>query len=231
MDGVKQAVPSAIEYPFCDASTLDEFTLEMRRIFFLTANLVELFRDRDDVSVASNLMWFPVEARPDIRFAPEVSVVFGRPKRDRVAYKQWEEIGVPITVAFDVMQGEAPASRSFHRDEFYYDYGLEERYLYFPDVNRLYVYVRDGDGVVLIRRLEEFVSPRMGLRFRQTNPELTFLNPNGSPFLPIEELAVRVAERSRAERAAQWDAKDVQRARLANQDQQRDARLARRRSM
>ena len=33
-------------------------------------------------------------------------MVFGRPKGDRGSYKYWEEDDVPITVAFEVLEGD-----------------------------------------------------------------------------------------------------------------------------
>jgi hypothetical protein len=43
-------------------------------------NLAALFADRPDVFVAGDLLWYPVEGRPDICRAPDVMVAIGRPK-------------------------------------------------------------------------------------------------------------------------------------------------------
>ena len=59
--------------------------------------------------VAGDLLWYPVEGKPSIRTAPDVMVVFGRPKGDRGSYKQWEEDGIAPQVVFEVL---SPGNRA-----------------------------------------------------------------------------------------------------------------------
>lgn len=66
-------------------------------------NWSALFADGEDVCVATDLLWYPVEGRPDIRTAPEVMLSFGRPKGHRSSYKQWEEGGLAPQVVFEVL--------------------------------------------------------------------------------------------------------------------------------
>lgn len=49
------------------------------------------------------LLWYPVESHPEIRTAPDVLVVFGRPKGHRGSYKQWEEDNIPPQVVFEIL--------------------------------------------------------------------------------------------------------------------------------
>jgi Uma2 family endonuclease len=53
--------------------------------------------------VAANLLWYAVEGKPAIRGAPDIFVVFGRPKRLRGSYKQWEEGGIAPQVVFEIL--------------------------------------------------------------------------------------------------------------------------------
>src|SRR4051812_22137589 len=92
-----------IQYPDSDGKPMAENTLQLRWIVTLFGNLAALFRDRDDVFVAADLLWYPVEGQNEVRAAPDVLVVFGRPKGDRGSYMQWEEANVPVTVAFEIL--------------------------------------------------------------------------------------------------------------------------------
>ncbi len=51
-------------------------------------NLEILFANNDDVFVAGDLLWYPVQGNNTIRLAPDAMVVFGRPKGDRGSYRQ-----------------------------------------------------------------------------------------------------------------------------------------------
>src|SRR3984957_11772986 len=92
-----------IAYPESDGLPMSDNTKQFRWIYTLYGNIAALFRERADVFVAGNLLWYPVEGRPDIRYAPDAFVAFGRPKGDRGSYKQWEEGGTPLTVVFEVL--------------------------------------------------------------------------------------------------------------------------------
>ena len=70
---------------------MSENTLQFEWIVTLKGGLEARFRDRQDVFVAGDLLWYPVEGDPLIRSAPDTMVVFGRPKGYRGSYKQWEE--------------------------------------------------------------------------------------------------------------------------------------------
>src|SRR3954468_6978830 len=118
-----------IEYPDDDGLPMADNTIQLRWIVALYDNLSALFHAAGDVFVAGNHLWYPVEDHPEIRSAPDVMVVFGRPKGDRGSYKQWEEDHVPVTVAFEVL---SPGNDPFEMADklaFYDDHGVEEYYL------------------------------------------------------------------------------------------------------
>ena len=93
----------AIVYPESDGQPVADNTRQLRWIVTLYGNLAALFRDRPDVFVGGNQFWYPVEGEPEVRAAPDVYVIFGRPKGDRGSYRQWEEENVPPTVVFEVL--------------------------------------------------------------------------------------------------------------------------------
>src|SRR5262245_25837669 len=90
------AVP--IVYPESDGLPMADNTRQFRWIFVLAGNLAGMYRDQGNVFVGGNLFWYPVEGHPEIRLAPDVLVVFGRPKGERGSYRQWEEANLPLTV-------------------------------------------------------------------------------------------------------------------------------------
>ena len=90
-------------YPDSDGQPMAENTLQFRWIVTIQGNLDLMYRDRPDVFVAGDNLWYPVRGKPNIRRAPDVYVVFGRPKGHRGSYKQWLEDGIPLTVVFEVL--------------------------------------------------------------------------------------------------------------------------------
>jgi Uma2 family endonuclease len=206
-----------IDYPETDGEPMSDNTRQFRWIVTLAGNLAALFRDRDDVFVSGNQFWYPVQGEPAIKASPDVYVVFGRPKGDRPSYKQWEEGNVPMTVVFEVLSPKNTVMEMAAKQAFYEDYDAEEYYLYDPDSNGLQGYRRQGQTFVRIRKMNEFISPRLGIRFDLSGPELVVRYPDGRPFLTFEELD---AEREKAEQRAR------QAEQRAEQAEQRTARLA-----
>jgi Uma2 family endonuclease len=214
----RQTTPDgSIFYPESDAKPMSDNTRQFRWIVILAGNLAALFRDRADVFVSGNQFWYPVEGEPEVRSAPGVYAVFGRPKGQRSSYKQWEEDNVPMTVVFEILSPSKTVPEMNDKLAWYEEHGVEEYYVYDPDSNRLYGYVRRGEVLVRVRGMNGFVSPRLGIRFDLAGPELVVRSPDGRPFLTFEELE---AERARAvQRAEQAEQR-------AEQAEQRAARLA-----
>ncbi len=80
--------PAPVVYPESDGLPMAENTKQLRWIVVLFGNLAALFRDAADVFVGGDLFWYPVEGDSALRTAPDVLVVFGRPKGDRSSYRQ-----------------------------------------------------------------------------------------------------------------------------------------------
>lgn len=205
-------VQAPIVYPDSDGLPMSDNTLQFRWIQLLAGNLMALYRDRADVFVAGDLLWYPVEGDPTIRTAPDVLVVFGRPPGYRGSYRQWQEDGVPVTVAFEVLSPGNTYREMADKLAFYDEHGVEEYYVYDPDHPSLVVYVRGQATLRRVRQADGYVSPRLGIRFDLSGPELVVHRPDGRPFLPFEEID---AAFERAEqRAAQADQRAAQLARV-----------------
>lgn len=177
--GAQREKPLYLIYPESDGRPIAENTRQFRWIVTIAGGLEATFADREDVFVAGNLLWYPVEGRPDIRAAPDAMVAFGRPKGDRGSYMQWLEDGVAPQVVFEVL---SPGNR--HREmvrkfRFYEEYGVEEYYLYDPDANELEGWLRTGDELLEIVQIDGWVSPRLGVRFALGPEELEIYRPGG----------------------------------------------------
>jgi Uma2 family endonuclease len=205
--------PSIIVYPESDGQPLSDNTRQLRWIVVLYGNIAALYRDDPNVFVAGDLLWYPVEGQPEIRIAPDVLIVFGRPKGDRGSYLQWREGGMPLTVVFEILSPNNTASEMADKLAFYEDYGVEEYYVYDPDRNHLQVYVRQGTVLRRVRPPHGFSSPRLGIRFDLSGPEMVVHGPDGQPFLTFEQL--KAAQEQAQQRVAQLEQRAARLAELS----------------
>jgi Uma2 family endonuclease len=216
-----------IEYPDSDGQPMAENTLQFQWIVTLQGGLDALFRNNPLVFVAGDLLWYPVEGDNRTRIAPDVMVVFGRPKGHRGSYRQWEEDQVAPQVVFEIL---SPGNRSgelVRKFRFYDRFGVEEFYIYDPDDAELTGWLRDGDQLREIDRMDEWVSPRLGIRFDLSSGELQVFGPDGRRLPTYVELDEQRQEAWQvAEQATQLAEQERQRA----EAEQAEAKEARRRA-
>jgi Uma2 family endonuclease len=124
-----------IIYPESDGKPMADNTKQFRWIVLIKENLECLFAQNQQVFVAGDLLWYPVENHPEIRVAPDIFVVFGRPKGDRSSYLQWEENNLAPQVVFEILSPGNTVKEMNKKLEFYNRYGVEEYYIYDPDNN------------------------------------------------------------------------------------------------
>jgi len=217
-----------IDYPDSDGNPMSDNTEQYRWIVMLKENLEIIFANEPNVFVAGDLLWYPVRYTPK-RMAPDVMVVFGRPKGRRGSYKQWMENNIAPQVAFEILSPSNKDRRGLESLEdkfnFYEDYGIEEYYVYDPDDLMLSGWQRIGDRFVPIAMQSEWVSPLLQVRFVwQAGQELMLYRPNGQRFLSSVELEQRATSaEQRATFAEQRATSAEQRAMSA---EQRASRLA-----
>jgi Uma2 family endonuclease len=198
---------SQIIYPDSDGKPMADNTLQFQWIVTTKEGLDRVFHDRADVFVAGDLLWYPVEGQLEIRQAPDTLVAFGRPKRYRGSYKQWEEDGIAPQVVFEILSPGNRAGLMREKFEFYDKYKVEEYYIYDPDRVKLTGYRRSRGKLKKITKMNGWTSPLLGIRFDMSGPELVIYGPDGRRFLTYQELAQqndqlmqeRDAERRRAE--------------------------------
>ncbi len=182
-------------YPDSDGQPMAENTQQYRWLVKIKENLEILFADDADVFVAGDLFWYPhPECRVSGPVAPDVMVVVGRPKGDRGSYRQWEEGGIAPQVVFEILSPANSSQEMLSKREFYQRFGVEEYYVYDPDVNHLEIWCRQAEGLVAMSHLNGWTSPRLGIRFALTPQTLELYYPDGQPFLSSIELARRAAE-------------------------------------
>ena len=194
-----------IVYPESDGKPMADNTKQFRWIVTLEGGFEALFRDREDVFVAGDLFWYSVEGRPDIRMAPDVMIVFGRPKGDRPSYKQWEEENIAPQVVFGVLSPSNSLLEMAKKLEFYDRYGVEEYYLYDPETGDFTGWIRGEDGRLrVIDEIQGWVSPRLGVCFEIEDGELRVIRPDRQRFMTYLELQQQAEhERQRAAKLAQ----------------------------
>lgn len=206
-----------IIYPESDGKPMADNTKQFRCIVTIQGGLDTLFADKPDVFVAGDLLWYPVEGHPEIRAAPDVMVVFGRPKGDRGSFLQWLEQDLSPQVVFEVLSPGNTAMEMTRKFYFYDRYGVQEYYLYDPDSGQLEGFQRINKDLEEIENMRGWTSPRLGVRFELDGDELIMFHPNGARFETFVELAKRAdQERERA---------DQERER-ADQERERAERLA-----
>ncbi|WP_165233801.1 Uma2 family endonuclease [Aquisphaera insulae] len=181
-----------VVYPDSDGRRMADNTRQFQWIVTIKEGLEILFRDRPDVFVAGDLLWYAREGDPRVRMAPDAMVVFGRPKGYRGSYMQWAEDGLAPQVVFEV---HSPGNRRAgiqRKFDFYQDHGVEEYYYYNPDKGTLTGWRRVQGGLRPIPDMNGYVSPRLGIRFEPgKGPDsLTIRDPDGQPFLTAVENAV-----------------------------------------
>lgn len=224
-----------VEYPDSDGKPMAENTLQFQYIVTIQGGLDALYVNDPMVFVAGDNLWYPVEGQPEIRTAPDVYVVFGRPKGHRGSYKQWEEDDIAPQVVFEILSPGNRFGEMQRKLRFYERYGVEEYYVYDPNDGGLFGWRRAGDMLHSVPDMKGFVSPRLGVKFSVGDGELHLFGPDGRRFPTYIELAVQrdlaerraEQERRRAEQERRRAAEDRQRAEDAEQRAERLAALLR----
>jgi len=214
---VVQIPTKPIIYPDDDGLPMSNNTEQFNWIVIIKENLEYLFAQDDNVFVAGDLLWYPVEGDNKIANAPDAMVVFGRPKGRRGSYMQWEEGGIPPQVVFEILSPSNRAGEMEQKLQFYNRYGVEEYYLYDPERLHLKGWHRITDDLDKIPNVNGWVSPRLGIRFI-LNPQLVLYLPDGSEFSDyLAERQKAELERQRANQAERDATIERQQAELERQ--------------
>jgi Uma2 family endonuclease len=191
--------PGRIIYPESDGQPMADNTLQWECIATLKNGFEELFKDRDDVFVAGDLLWYPVEGDPKTRVAPDTMIVFGRPKGHRGSYRQWEEDNIPPQVVFEVLSPGNTPEEMARKFKLYERLGVLEYYVYDPGEVEAEVRIAALEGwqraeagrpFEAITPMSGWRSQWLGVTFRFTPLDgMRIILPNGKPMPTYLELS------------------------------------------
>ncbi len=192
----------SIIYPSSDGLPMVSSTQHYRWLTFLKDGLELCFEAQQEVFVAGDLMWYPVEGRPDICAGPDVMVAFGPGKKERDSYQQWEEGGVAPQVVFEILSKGNTAKEMVEKMGFYDRYGVEEYFVFDPEDTSLRAWCRDASGgLKQVDETQGWRSPVLGITFWTAPGALHAILPDGSRMRTRAEDAARAEmEKERADR-------------------------------
>jgi Uma2 family endonuclease len=206
-----------IIYPESDGKPMSDNTKQFRWITVIHHNLDWLFAHDPNIFVAGDLLWYPSENENKISQAPDIMVAFGVSKGDRGSYKQWKEGNIAPQVVFEILSPSNTMTEMNKKLVFYNRHGVEEYYLYDPEKNDLSGWIRNEKNLDVIENINNWVSPRLGIRFDCSGEELKLYRPDGQPFASYLEVS----------RQLQTALQEVEQAKQqAEQERQRAQRLA-----
>lgn len=203
---------NGIIYPESDGMPMADNTRQFDWIVTVKGNLDILYETDPNVFVAGDLLWYPVEGHQEIRQAPDVMVLFGRSKGDRGSYMPFREDNIAPQVVFEILSPGNTLAEMTCKRAFYERYGVEEYYMYDPDHETGEGWLQDTGHLAQIQAMQDWASPRLGIRFNPSQTGLETYQPDGSRFLTFVELEeLRQQAQLRAifaeERAARYAAK------------------------
>jgi len=182
-----------VVYPESDGKPMADNTLQWDWMVKIVGELREQFVGKD-VFVAGDLFWYPVKGEPKLVQAPDALVAFGRPAGYRGSYKQWEEGGVAPQVVFEVHSPSNSRDEMYAKRRFYNKHGVEEYYYLDPYENRAFGWVRIEGELEAVTPLNEYISPRLGIRFEEGKGHLKLFADDGHEFRTREERVAEIEE-------------------------------------
>jgi Uma2 family endonuclease len=210
---LKLVTERPIQYPESDGAPMAETDRHRDEMVEAIEALKLRYRADPEVYVTGNILFYYEQGDPTARFAPDVLVAFGVPRRARRVYKLWEE-RAPAFVLEVTSRGTRFEDRGNKR-ELCAELGVEEYVLFDPDgeyltprlqgfrlTNGLYAPIGADVGGCI-------PSETLGLLLGVEGGHLRFFDPSTRASIPrIEDHAERARQ---AEERAQREAERVQR--------------------
>jgi Uma2 family endonuclease len=209
----KRKLKSEIIYPESDGKPMADNTKQYTIIVRIKENLEHLFVDREDVFIAADLFWYPVQYNNKLKYAPDVMVAFGRPKGDRGSYLQWEENNIAPQVVFEILSPGNTHGEMKKKFKFYQRYGVKEYYVYDPDTIELEGWIRKGNYLKRIQDITGWTSPYLNVTFDISQNDLVLYDSEGNRFTSLTEAKCKAdLEKQRAEQEKQRAEQEKRRA-------------------
>ena len=205
-------------------------TIHYQWLTFLKDGLELCFAKQPDVFVAGDLMWYPVEGRPDICVGPDIMVIKGPGKGHRDSYRQWVEGGYAPDVVIEVLSKGNTAKEMVDKMAFYESHGVAEYIVFDPEDTSLQIWCRDASGP--LKHVDEpqgWTSPALGITFWTAPGTMHAILPDGSRMRTRAEDAARgEMEHQRAEEEKQRAEEEKQRAEAEKERADSESLTARR---
>ncbi len=176
-----------IDYPESDGKPMAESDYQRPYIAYGTEVLDIFFADRPDVYVSGNVLIYYEEGNPKARVAPDVFVVFNRPKGKRTSYKVWQEENQYPDFVLEITSKSTVSEDQGTKRGLYAFWGVSEYFQYDPSADYLEPqlqghHLRDGNYFALpATALPDgglsITSTVLGLTLRLEHGELRFYNP------------------------------------------------------
>ena len=122
---------AAVEYPSSDGKPVAESDFQLTVLTYAREALRTHFRAREDVYVAANLLIYYQEGDVDVRVAPDVFVVVGASRRERMSYLLWQEPKAPDWV-LEITSRSTRGEDQGRKRELYRRLGVAEYWQYDP---------------------------------------------------------------------------------------------------
>ncbi|WP_337174745.1 Uma2 family endonuclease [Paludisphaera sp.] len=224
-------------FPDSDGRPMADNQTQYKWMVTIAEGLDDLYRDRLDVLVACDLLWY---FDPDDRrrcCAPDVFVAFGRPKAPRHSYKEWLEGHAP-QVVFEIHSPSNTPAEMGRKLRLYDGRGVEEYYYYFPEeaAGQFDGWRRGPGGLEPIASTDGWTSPRLGVTFEAppVDNALVLRRPDGEAFQHVQDIMKdrramrRLARVERRRRRAEQGLREEAESRRAESERlARDERLRR----
>ncbi|MEE3719916.1 Uma2 family endonuclease [Tumidithrix elongata RA019] len=127
-----QKLISTIESPLEDFEPMPEGDKQRRNLSYATEALRLWFEQTSDVYVSGNLFIRYEENGVEKRIAPDIFVVFGTSKEDRVSYTVWEEEGKAPDFVLEITSKGTVAKDREENPLIYEALGIKEYFQYDP---------------------------------------------------------------------------------------------------
>lgn len=194
---------TAVYYPETDGKPMGETELHVQLITDLRFALREIFRDREDIHVGSNLLLYYEEGNPRKFIAPDVFVARVRKTPPRRVYKIWEEGRAP-SVVIEVSSRETWLADVQRKWQLYERLGVDEYFIFDPEYSYqeqpLLAYrLQDGQLVQLEVTSGRVKSEELGLELVDTGETLRLFDTATNRFLMTQDEAMEEMARLRAE--------------------------------
>jgi Uma2 family endonuclease len=210
----------ADEYPATDGQPMAETEIHLLAMLHLIGALRYFFRQRKDIYVIGNMLFYYRKGDPRARRAPDVMVVKGIDATvRRRSYKLWEE-GVPPCFVVEVTSKATQDEDTINKASLYTALGVREYFLFDPLHEYLneqlqgYRLVDAGYEPIPLNEDGDLYSEELDLVFSVKDSLLRIVDPKTGQYIPSLEEAAEIAihEAQRAEHEAERAEHEAQRA-------------------